>query len=144
MAYTNKTPGYNLPQWEASDKPDRMDFNDAFKEIDGVLEKKVEKDTNGWIKIEAINGATSNSAACRKQGDFVSLCGTFNNISEGMIVGVLPEDYRPKKLGRSFLAPANTVTVVPQFITVNTDGSIRIHKISGSTSVIVDGASYLI
>ena len=44
MASTNKTTNLQLPQWEAMDKPERVDFNDAMSKIDttvGTLEGKV-------------------------------------------------------------------------------------------------------
>lgn len=37
MASTDKTPNLNLPQWVASEKPERTDFNDAFSAIDTLL-----------------------------------------------------------------------------------------------------------
>lgn len=34
MSSTNKTPNLNLPQWVATDKPERTDFNQAMSDID--------------------------------------------------------------------------------------------------------------
>lgn len=41
MAFINKTEYLNLPQWEASEKPSRTDFNEAFEKIDTTLESKL-------------------------------------------------------------------------------------------------------
>jgi len=37
MASANKTPNYDLPQWVATDKPERTDFNQAMSDIDTNL-----------------------------------------------------------------------------------------------------------
>ena len=37
MASSSKTPNLNLPQWTATEKPERTDFNDAFDAIDGLV-----------------------------------------------------------------------------------------------------------
>lgn len=38
MAYTNKTPNYNLPQYVDTDKPKYLtDFNTAMSNIDGAI-----------------------------------------------------------------------------------------------------------
>ena len=37
MASASKTPNLNLPQWVATEKPERTDFNGAFNTIDGKL-----------------------------------------------------------------------------------------------------------
>ena len=37
MAYSNQTPVLGLPQWEGTDPPERIDYNDAFLTIDGAV-----------------------------------------------------------------------------------------------------------
>ena len=37
MAATNETTNYGLPQWESTDKPEMVDFNQAMSDIDSNL-----------------------------------------------------------------------------------------------------------
>ncbi|WRS28609.1 hypothetical protein U6B65_05630 [Oscillospiraceae bacterium MB08-C2-2] len=55
MSYSKKTANYNLPQWEANDKPSMRDYNDAFTAVDSQLANKV--NINDTVKFMAMSQA---------------------------------------------------------------------------------------
>lgn len=52
MAAAAKTPNLNLPQWVATEKPERTDFNAALSAIDGAIIVESGSNANGsYIKF---------------------------------------------------------------------------------------------
>lgn len=63
MASTNSTTNYGLPQWLATDKPERTDLNTAFDALDTNLnlvqegvDLKANKTQGEWITPALLNG----------------------------------------------------------------------------------------
>lgn len=73
MAHTNETSGYNFPQWEPSDKPDRVDFNAAFGAIDTALGNKVNKNGDTVTGSLNITNNLQTSSFAINNGDFYSI-----------------------------------------------------------------------
>lgn len=70
MAYTNKTPHYELPQWIATDKPSYLsDQNQAYLDIDtAIFEAKTAGDSAGSVANSALGAAdTAQQAAAAAQ-----------------------------------------------------------------------------
>lgn len=65
MAYTNKTPHYDLPQWIATDKPSYLsDQNQAYLDIDtAIFDAKTTAESSGSVANSALGAASAAQTA---------------------------------------------------------------------------------
>ncbi|MFF3922659.1 hypothetical protein [Paenibacillus lactis] len=97
-----------------------------------LMNKKLDKDTSGWITPTLLNGweqydSTSYLVGFKKIGNIVILTGTIKNGVSGHIC-VLPEGYRPQKIvsGLAISRNENQSSAASNAIEVRNDGRVYI------------------
>lgn len=73
MSSANKTPNLNLPQWEASEKLERTDFNDAFGAIDDEFVSLIEEGV--WTPVIRGEGTAGTFTSSTLQGRYIKIGG---------------------------------------------------------------------
>ena len=139
MASATKTPKLALPQWTASEKPERTDFNDAFDKIDdfAILDAwHAATLVNSWA---AWGGQRVPSYRKDAQGK-VSLSGFITGGASNSVAFTLPAGYRPTVV-ESFCI--SDQAVYPGFVTISSNGEVQvIYGAPGVRQMILSGVSF--
>ena len=140
MAATNSTTNYGLPQWVATDKPERTDFNTAMADIDTNINLVQSGDETDWTPVLLnFNGTyTSRIGKYIKRGNEVTVfarievnTASFSTGSQ-LAIGGFPFNFNPlfPTCVPVYIFPKSVATQIPIAISLTTGsyGNLYIYR----------------